>query len=107
MDGNPALDLWNLVLEVFHYNQNQSNKAKDSAHGDLLHRTTSSKRINEAVIKMIIKCRSPTKRHVTRTHRVALDWLFDRINLEPKIQIKYVVPKSQLADMPTNREFHT
>ena len=43
---------------------------------------------NEAVIKMIIKGRSPTMRHVTRTHRVALDWLFDRINLDPKIQIK-------------------
>ena len=38
---------------------------------------------NEAVIKMIIKGRSPTMRHVSRTHRVALDWLFDRINLEP------------------------
>ena len=45
---------------------------------------------NEAVIKMIIKDRSPTMRHVTRNHRVALDWLFDRINLEHKIQIKYV-----------------
>ena len=39
---------------------------------------------NEAVIKMIIKGRSPTMRHVSRTHRVALDWLFDRINLDPK-----------------------
>ena len=27
---------------------------------------------NEAVIKMIIKGRSPTMRHVSRTHRVAL-----------------------------------
>ena len=44
----------------------------------------------EAVIKMIIKSRSPTMSHVSRTHRVALDGLFDRINLEPKIQIKYV-----------------
>ena len=35
---------------------------------------------NEAVIKMIIKGGSPTMRHVSRTHRVALDWLFDRIN---------------------------
>ena len=43
---------------------------------------------NEAVIKMIIKGRSPTMRHVSRAHRVALDWLFDRIDLEPKIQIK-------------------
>ena len=41
---------------------------------------------NEAVIKMIIKGRSPTMRHVSRTHRVALDWLFDRINLDSKIQ---------------------
>ena len=40
---------------------------------------------NEAVIKMIMKGRSPTMRHVSRTHRVALDWLFDRINLDPKI----------------------
>ena len=43
---------------------------------------------NEAVVKMIIKGRSPTMRHVSRTHRVALDWLFDRINLDPKIKIK-------------------
>ena len=39
---------------------------------------------NEAVIKMIIKGRSPTLRHASQTHRVALDWLFDTINLDPK-----------------------
>ena len=38
--------------------------------------------VNEAVIKMIIKGRSPTMRHVSRTHKVALDWLFDRINVD-------------------------
>ena len=38
---------------------------------------------------MIIKRKSPTMRHVSRTHRVVLDWLFDRINLDPKIRIKY------------------
>ena len=26
---------------------------------------------------------SPTMRHVSRTHRVALDWLFDMTNLDP------------------------
>ena len=50
---------------------------------------------------MIIRGRSPTMRHVSRTHRVALDWLFDRINLDPKIQIKYIDTKHQLADMLT------
>ena len=60
---------------------------------------------NEAVTKMIIKGRSPTMRHVSRTHRVALDWLFDRINLDPKIQIKYIDTKNQLADILTNGNF--
>ena len=60
---------------------------------------------NEAVIKMIIKGRSPTIRHVSRTHRVALDWLFDRINLDPKIQIKHIDTKNQLADMLTKGKF--
>ena len=60
---------------------------------------------NEAVIKMIIKGRSPTMRHVSRTHRVALDWLFDPINLDPKIQIKYIDTKNQLADILTKGNF--
>ena len=57
---------------------------------------------NEAVIKMIIKGRSPTMRHVSRTHRVALDWLFDRLNLDSKIQM---TPKTQLADIFTKGNF--
>ena len=60
---------------------------------------------NEAVIKMIFKGRSPTMRHVSWTHRVALDWLFDRINLDPKIQIKYIDTKNQLADILTKGNF--
>ena len=60
---------------------------------------------NEAVIKMIMKGRSPTIRHVSRTHRVALDWLFDRINLDSKIQIKYIDTKNQLADILTKGNF--
>ena len=60
---------------------------------------------NEAVIKMIIKGRSSTMRRVSRTHRVALDWLFDRINLDPKIQVKNIDTKNQLADMLTKGNF--
>ena len=60
---------------------------------------------NEAVIKMIMKGRSLTMRHVSRTHRVALDWLFDRINLDTKIQIKYIDIKNQLADILTIGNF--
>ena len=54
----------------------------------------------EAVIKMIIKRRSPMMRHVS-SHWVASNWLFDRINLDPKIQIKHFGTKNQFADMLT------
>ena len=50
---------------------------------------------NEAVIKM----------HVSRTHRVSLDWLFDRINVDPEILIKYIDTKEQLADILTKGNF--
>ena len=51
---------------------------------------------NEAVIKMIIKGRSPTMRHVSTTHRVALDWLFDNQH-GLQIQIKLVDTQKQLG----------
>ena len=34
-----------------------------------------------------------------------LDWLFDRINLDSKIQIKYIDTKNQLADILTKGNF--
>ena len=45
------------------------------------------------MVKMIIRGRSPMMRHVSRADRVALDWLFDRINLDPKTKIKHVDTK--------------
>ena len=36
---------------------------------------------------------------------VAFDWLFDRINVDPKIQIKYIDTKNQLADILTQENF--
>ena len=60
---------------------------------------------NEAVIKMIFNGRCPTVRHVSRTHRVAFDWLIDRINLDSKIKIKYIDTKNQLADIKTKGSF--
>ena len=43
--------------------------------------------------------------HVSQTHRVNLGWLFDRINLDPKIQIKQVDTKNPLADILTKGNF--
>ena len=54
---------------------------------------------------MITEGTSPTLRHVSRTHRVALDWLFDRINLDSKIQTKHIDAKNKLADILTKGSF--
>ena len=128
LDGLPALELWDLIVSVLgnisHVSdgtgkpvngKNKShNKINDVHDIDLVPSNVQSAsreallyvfEDNEAVIKMIMKGRSPTMRHVSRTHRVALDWLFDRINLDPKIQIKYIDTKNQLADILTKGNF--
>ena len=135
LDGIPALDLWDLIVSVpgntiqtperpgrpvVNDNKVQSaNKRSQGTTNVLSNMDCVPSNVqfshqvallyvfedNEAVINMIIKGRSPTMRHVSRTHRVALDWLFDRINLDPKIQIKYIDTKNQLADMLTKGNF--
>ena len=62
---------------------------------------------NEAVIKMTIKGRRRIMRHVSRTHKVALEWLFDRINVDPKIQIKYIDTKKPTRRHTDQGKFHT
>ena len=128
----PALELWDLIVSVFG-NVSRVSDRSGQLDNDVHKHHKSQKKINvmenidsvpsnvqssrqeallyvfednEAVIKMIIKGRSPTMRHVSRTHRVALDWLFDRINLDSKIQIKYIDTKNQLADTLTKGISH-
>ena len=60
---------------------------------------------NDAVIKSTINGRSPELRHVPRVHRVDLDWLWERIRIDPGISIKHVVTKLQIADMLTKANF--
>ena len=131
LDGLPALELWDLIVSVLG-NVSRVSDGSGKPESDVHKRQKSHSKIdvvkdidlvpsnvqsanreallyvfedNEAVIKMIMKGRSPTMRHVSRTHRVALDWLFDRINLDPKIQIKYIDTKNQLADILTKGNF--
>ena len=60
---------------------------------------------NDAVIKMVEKCRAPTMKHVPRTHRINIDWLFERIHCDPCIFGRYVHTKLQIADMLTKGNF--
>ena len=133
LDGLPALELWDLIVSVLG-NVSCVSDGSGKPDNDVHKRHKSQKNIdvmkdidsvpssvqssrqeallyvfedNEAVIKMIIKGRSPTMRHVSRTHRVALDWLFDRINLDSKIQIKYIDTQKPTRRHLNQREFHT
>ena len=131
LDGLPALELWDLIVSVLG-NVSRVSDRSGQPDSDVHKRHKPHKKIdvmkdndsvpsnvqsarqeaslyvfedNEAVIKMIIKGRSPTMRRVSRTHRVALHWLFGRINLDSKIQIKYIDTKNQIADILTKRNF--
>ena len=131
LDGLPALELWDLIVSVLgNISRVSDGSGKPECNVHEHHKTEKNIDVmkdidavpskvqsarqeallyvfedNEAVIKMIIKGRSPTMAHVSRTHRVALDWLFDRINLDTKIQIKYIDTKNQLEDMLTKGNF--
>ena len=131
LDGLPALELLDLIVSVFGSVSHVSD-GSGQPDNDVHKRHKSQKKIdvmedidsvpsnvqssrqeallyvfedNEAVIKMIIKGGIPTMRHVSRTHRVAFDCLFDRINLDSKIQLKYIDTKNQLADILTKGSF--
>ena len=100
LDGLLALELWDLIVSVLGNVSRVSDGSAGNLDSDVHKRHKSHKKIdvmkdidsvpsnvqsarqeallyvfedNEAVIKMIIKGRSPTMRHVSRTHRVALD----------------------------------
>jgi len=44
-------------------------------------------------------------RHVQRTHRVDLDWLFERVLLDDSISLRYVRTNEQMADILTKGSF--
>ena len=46
MDGIPALDFWDLVIEVFHSYSNQFTKPEERVQGDLSRDTSSIKHTN-------------------------------------------------------------
>ena len=131
LDGLPALELWDLNVSVLGNISRVSDRSGKPESDERKHQKSHNQidamkdidavpsnvqsarqeallyvfEDHEAVIKMIIKGRSPTMRHVSRTHIVALDWLFDRINLDPKIQIKHIDTKNQLEDILTKGNF--
>ena len=132
MEGLPCLLLWELIIEVYgdissdalasarkhrpqpHLQHPQSALFRQYGDIDYVPCTLPMSsgigkciifEDNDAVIKQTIKGRSPNMRHVARTHRVDLDWLWERIRDDPGVFIKYVGTKEQIADMFTKGSF--
>ena len=60
---------------------------------------------NDAVIKSVVKGRSPNLRHVARTHRVDLDFVWERLREDPGLSVHYISTKLQIADILTKGSF--
>ena len=113
MGGIPALNYWDTVVQLLHLraggdsmrlvrerpnNKQKLNKIHDSIQEIDYHVSPNTRlfsmisflyvlednKDNEAVIQMSNKGGSPTIRHVSRTHSVELDWLYDWIMLDPR-----------------------
>ena len=120
LDGLPALELWDLIVSVLGNCSRISDRTGKPVNGknkshykiDAMHdidyvpsnvQSSNQEALlhvfedNEAVIKMVIKGRSPTMRHVSRTHRVALDWLIIELIWTPR-------SKSNTSTQKTNSQ---
>ena len=129
MDGSPALDNPNAnqkpifkqsTEKPVNQRNTQCNAQLPQKHSELSTVVFVSSNVNsshkramlyifeddEAVIKMTIKGRSPTRRHVSKIHRVAIHRLFDIIVLDPKIRITYVDSKNQTRRHVDRKTFH-
>ena len=104
LDGLPALELWDLIVSVLGNISRVSDRSEKPESDDHKHHKSHNKinvtRDIDAVPSSVQSARqeallySPTMRHVSRTHRVALDWLFDRINPDPKNKSNTSTPKT-------------
>ena len=126
LDGLFALELWDLIVSAFgnisHVSDNLvvmftnvisltrksmlcktliPSNVQSGSQEALLHVFED----NEAVIEMILFGRSPTMRHVSRTHRVACDWSNESIwTLKSKSNTSTPKANSQTS---YKGEFHT
>ena len=125
LEGIPSLTLWEQIVEVLALKKIQKVIPKVPCPTTALESLLDVDRVpptypmssgavklvifedNESVIKMVVKGRSPARGHVSRTHRVDLDWLFERCRVDHSIRIRFVPTKAQLADMLTKGSFAT
>ena len=91
--------LWDCVLETFSLSDARRSLTRPSGKRHTTFEATFLRvqsqpdcifEDNQAVIRMIIECRTPNLRQVSRTHRVDLHWLSEGINVDSSTCIRYV-----------------
>ena len=118
MDGLPALDIWDVVIEVLRSSNstrtptNQLNSRKLFAESQI---QTQTKRDTEMLINCRMWTTSPRTQILLKASLSCTSlktakqndngWLFDRIYLDPEFQIKCVDTRNQLADTLTKGIF--
>ena len=99
MYGIPALKLWGCVRprgkrhSLSHSVDDMSFDMVDHVPSNIPESSFSIRLLHlggqPVVIRTITEGRSPSLRHVSRTHHVDLDWPFERINLDKYSPIRY------------------
>ena len=92
MDGVPALDLWNLIVTVLHGNTNQSKQVQGNLSTSLTRKKIPGKIDDLNSVDFV-----SSNANSFRQEAMLYILLFDRINLDRKIQIKYIDTKNQFA----------
>ena len=131
VEAIPLLGLWSEILDVLHPEYSKSGSKKLSANDAAPWKLKDDSMVsvdtldyvppgmpmpstraqcfifedNDAVLKMIRHGRSNQMRHVARTHRVNLDFLFELCNNDPSIKPRYMHTSYQLADIFTKGSF--
>ena len=119
VDGLPALQCWDCVLQSCPADQPMetlchrdrvihSHSHSDTCVFEFVDQVSgNTPNSDAAVLQVINKGQSPTFLHVTRTHRIDLEWLFERVNLDHSILIKDVRTHDQLPEILTDGTFAT
>ena len=114
LDGLPALELWDLLVNDVHKRHKSQRKIDVMENIDSVPSNVQSSRQeallyvfedNEAVIKMIIKGKSPTRDIFPGPTELRLIRCSIELTLDPKMRIKYIDTKNQLADIWTKGNF--
>ena len=105
LDGLPGLEFRDLIVSVFGNISHISDRTEKPESDERKHHMSHNKIDVVHDIDLVDYERQKSNNETYFPNSSSCSWLFDRINLDPKIQIKYIDTKNQLADILTKGNF--